>query len=349
VAVQADGKIVMAGNHQNDFALARYDGAGNLDNTFGAGGKVTTDISSYDAASAIALQSDGKILVAGGCNASSNDFSLLRYNTDGSLDTTFGTGGIVVTDFAGNYDVCSSMALQQDGRIVLAGFTLNSVNYDFALSRYLSDGSPDAAFGIGGKVQTDLGSDFEYAYSVLIHDDGSIIVGGARVAGPVGHFTLIRYDSVGHLDSAFAGGSGALVTVPVGTGNSQCVSVSRRPDGRIVMGGVAVNGQDYDFAIAQLNYSTFVYTGLHAPWETGEGVTVFPNPFSVTTTIRLPVLVHQATLNILDLQGRKVKSVASISGTDIDVDRDGLAAGVYVVHLISDNKVLATEKIVIVD
>ena len=129
VAIQSDGKIVAVGavdeSDANDFAVARYNSDGSLDPTFDGDGKVTTDFAGhFDYGKAVAIQSDGKIVVAGYTidPVSSSDFALARYNADGSLDTTFGIGGKVTTDFIGNWDQATSIAIQNDGKIVVAGW-----------------------------------------------------------------------------------------------------------------------------------------------------------------------------------------------------------------------------------
>jgi len=128
LALQADGKIVLAGSSYNgaggDFALARYNPDGSLDTTFGTNGTVTTDFGAdyEESATTFALQADGKIVVAGSSyNGTGDDFALARYNPDGSLDPTFGTDGIVTTDFSGDSDSANDLALQADGKIVVAG------------------------------------------------------------------------------------------------------------------------------------------------------------------------------------------------------------------------------------
>src|SRR5262249_17951851 len=144
-----------SGSAPADFALARYTTGGSLDTTFGSGGTITTDFAGNpDQASAVALQRDGKIVVVGETNAfrglGVEDFALARYNTRGSLDTSFGSAGKVTTDFAGGPDRAFGLAIQSDGKIVAAGYA----GFRFALVRYSTDGSLDAGFGIGGKVTT---------------------------------------------------------------------------------------------------------------------------------------------------------------------------------------------------
>ena len=148
IAIQSDGKIVAGGysdnGTNNDFAVVRYNTNGSLDTTFNGTGKVTTAIGiSGDGCYSIAIQSDGKI-VAGGYsyNGTNNDFAVVRYNTNGSLDTTF-NGGIITTPIGISGDVCLSIAIQSDGKIVAGGYSYNGANYDFAVVRYNTNGSLD--------------------------------------------------------------------------------------------------------------------------------------------------------------------------------------------------------------
>src|SRR5262249_45212120 len=140
-----------------------------LDSSFGVGGRVTTAIgASNDQASSTVTQPDGKVVVAG---YSAGDFALVRYNPDGSLDTTFdsaGRDGKVTTSFGGFDDGAYGVALQSDGKIVVAGFYNNGSNYDFAVARYNSDGSLDTTFGSGGKVTTSFGSSHDIAHGLAI-------------------------------------------------------------------------------------------------------------------------------------------------------------------------------------
>src|SRR5262249_19737343 len=147
VATQSDGKIIVAGYSVNEqtfaggFALVRYNADGSLDKTFGTGGKGITDLGRADRASGVGLQSDGKIVAAGRAYTTTYKFALARYNTDGSLDSNFGTGGTVLTDFGGG-NGATSVALQSDGKIVAAGDGYSGGN-NFALARYNADGSLD--------------------------------------------------------------------------------------------------------------------------------------------------------------------------------------------------------------
>src|SRR5262249_12815579 len=147
------------GPFTTNFALARYHADGSPDSTFGKGGKVITYLSSYAAVNALAMQSDGKIVAAGGAHVGppGGSSALARYNTDGSLDSTFGRGGTIITNFAGGGSWAGAVAIQSDGRIVIAGVLYaGGRDWDFALARYNTSGTLDTTFGISGKVTTDF-------------------------------------------------------------------------------------------------------------------------------------------------------------------------------------------------
>jgi len=194
VVVQADGKIVVAGISNADFAVARYEADGSLDAGFGAGGAVLTrfDATHGSTRAAIALQSDGKIVVAGAAftnlqpNYNEYDFAILRYNPNGSLDSSFGRGGQVTTDF-GRQDFADTLAIQPDGKIVVAGVwgplegtppspLEPNPTRNFAAARYNPDGGLDPLFGIGGKVQPPAGA---VAQAVLLQPDGKVLLAGS--------------------------------------------------------------------------------------------------------------------------------------------------------------------------
>jgi uncharacterized delta-60 repeat protein len=210
IALQADGKILLAGATHNgtdwDWFIVRYEADGDLDTTFGTGGIVTTDLRGYDDwGNSIALQSDGKIVFGSkSSNGTDNDFAVVRYNTDGSLDTTFGTGGKVFTPIGSGNDEGEAVTLQSDGKIVLAGYTWNGTDHDFAVVRYNTDGSLDTSFGSGGKVVTPVGTADDYVHGVTIQPDGKILVVGENYNGTNLDVAVVRYNIDGTLDESNA-------------------------------------------------------------------------------------------------------------------------------------------------
>ena len=269
VAIQADGKLIVVGTtyknndfSDEDFAVTRYNTDGTLDNTFGRKGKVRTDFPGLAAVpSSVVIQPDGKIVVAGGAFpifTFLGNFEIARYNPNGSLDTSFGDGGIVTTIFpAGSY--ASDVALQADGKIIAAGTFFvdfnpgESSDTDFALARYNPDGTPDVTFGNAGQVTTDFLGFEDDAFSVLIQPDGKIVaVGSANDPATFYDFAAVRYLSNGTIDTTF--GVGGEVRTDFGDQNfDRARSAALQPDGRIVAVGFATthNGGVQNFAVAR--------------------------------------------------------------------------------------------------
>lgn len=241
MAVQADERIVAAGyaynGSINELALARYTSAGALDTSFGSGGKVTTDVGGGIFGEELAIQDDGKILVAGYAAFGTfyNQFVVVRYTSTGALDTSFGTDGIFSTSVRGSSsDSVQSMVLQSDGKILVAGISIQSNNRDFALIRLTSNGSLDTSFGSGGKVTTTFtSSSQDEGRSVAVQGNGKILVSGRSRYD----FALIRYTAGGQLDTGFGSGGKVVTSFTAGTDDSYGVAV--QSDGRIVSAGYA--------------------------------------------------------------------------------------------------------------
>jgi uncharacterized delta-60 repeat protein len=265
MAIQTDSKIVVAGfgsnGLNNDFALARYNTNGSLDTSFDLDGKVTTDFAAgMDAAFAIKLQPDGKIVVAGQSfnGPNSTDFALARYNTNGSLDTTFSTDGKLTTDISGGSNSASALAIQSDGKIVVAGYVTVAGNSgssnDFALARYTTTGDLDTTFDTDGIVTTAIGSSSDEAYALAIQNDGKIVAAGFTVAGDgTADFALTRYTTTGILDNSFY--AGGKVTTAISAGNDYATALAIQTDGKIVASGF---GGSNNFALARYTTNGFL-------------------------------------------------------------------------------------------
>jgi uncharacterized delta-60 repeat protein len=231
--------------------------AGTLDPTFGAGGRVTTffggDGLNGDDAYSIAVQTNGKLVVAGITTNldDTTDFALARYNSNGTLDATFGTGGKVKTTFA-DFDGVRALAVQSDGKIIAAGYTLVNFSPDFALARYNSNGTLDTTFGVGGKVITQFGGPAQ-AFSVAVQSDGKIVAAGfAHLVNGDFDFALTRYNSNGTLDTTF--GTGGKKTTAFGVPSvAQGNAVTIQRDGKIVVGGLTIVNNIANFALARYN------------------------------------------------------------------------------------------------
>lgn len=256
VAVQPDGKVVVAGSSSSNagtfVTLVRYGRDGGLDSSFGNGGKLVTPVgANNDTALALAVQADGRIVVAGSTAqpGTGQDFLVLRYLADGSLDPAFGSGGKVITAFGNDADRALAVAIQPDGKIVVGGESQSGASasgVDFALARYLPDGTLDPAFGTGGKVVTPIsshaGKDSIYALALPVVDGEQRIL----AVGGEGNFQAARYRANGQLDAGF--GAGGKVTNLFNANIGSARAVVLLPGGQAVLAGSVVN----DFAAVQL-------------------------------------------------------------------------------------------------
>ena len=240
IELQTDGKILIAGYSFDDALILRYNSDGSLDDTFGTNGVVIFD-GKYDQAFAICLQSDTKIVVVGYSdkNGEGDNVLVLRYNSDGTLDTTFGANGIILTK-VGDYDYGYSVVIQPDGKIVVAGSTLKGSDTYALVLRYNSDGSLDDTFGTNGVVKYDgIGSDI--AYKAALQSDGKIIITGSSTAAnypntAYNDVLILRYNSDGTLDSTF--GKNGVVTYDNFYEDGRDIKI--QPDGKIVIvGGIS--------------------------------------------------------------------------------------------------------------
>jgi len=255
IALRKDGKIIVAGytnkDLNTDFAIACYHSDGSLDNSFGMEGKVIVDFGNgTDQATAIAIQPDNKMVVAGfSWNGHDNDFSLTRYSANGIRDISFGDNGRVVTDFGSSMEYIYSLIIKPNGKILVSGFSNQNGNSDFAVAQYNLDGTQDIMFGNGGVSLADFGSNFDHAYSMQLQPDGKIIVAGSTGVGPYSKFAMVRFLEDGGLDYEFA--DGGLLTDHIGSASNYATSVSMQLDGKIILAGFAYNGNSNDFAMAR--------------------------------------------------------------------------------------------------
>jgi uncharacterized delta-60 repeat protein len=275
VAIQGDGKIIAAGftsftgsNDNTDFALAlaRYHADGTPDSSFGNGGKVVTNISNpsdfniyyRESINAIAIQSDGKIIATGTAFLNftqSMDFTTIRYHADGSLDQSFGANGRVFTNFTNTTpseanDSAGEISLQNDGKIIIAG-RVHHLSFDYGIARYNSDGSPDATFGQGGQIATNLprqaSGNAGKETAMTVQADGKIIVGGFTQTNGVNHFALSRYQANGNFDSTF--GNGGQVTTNL---SGAVRSLTLQSNGKIIAAGTSSENSG-DFKLARFH------------------------------------------------------------------------------------------------
>jgi len=300
VALQPDGRVVVAGGSANAFALARFRASGAVDGSFGFGGQVTTNVGRTAQANALVVQPDGKLVAAGVTdNGTGGQFVLVRYMPNGALDETFGSGGAVTTAI-GSDDAARALVLEPNGRLVAAGVTRRGGASNFALVRYLPDGTLDAGFGPGGVVTTDLSGD-DAATHLVLEPDGKLVAAGVSRRGGAGDFALVRYNRDGTLDGTF--GAGGATTTDFG-GDDVATGLLLTPAGDVVAVGSTTAGTGGSFALAQYTAAGI----LDAAFGTGG-----------TTTTNFSGGHDQANAGAAQANGNIV--VAGQSGTELALAR----------------------------
>lgn len=263
VALQPDGRIVAAGGMWesgsilHDVSVVRFHEDGSLDESFGVDGiAAPPGGTGHDDARALVLQNDGKIVIAGRTRLvpEQGDMVLFRMNPDGSMDESFGDAGQVRTSFSPYEDFATALALQPDGKLVAAGFSITDPSgfpdfdpkFQLVVARYLENGDLDPSFGDGGKAAVSHGEILE-AHAIVIQPDGRIAVAGASFGynGNGWDSAVVRFDSDGSLDESF--GQGGIVVTRVGgsvepgtlcdTRSNWLNSIALQPDGHLVAGG----------------------------------------------------------------------------------------------------------------
>ncbi|MCG3166637.1 MAG: hypothetical protein POELPBGB_02417 [Bacteroidia bacterium] len=254
MVLQSDGKIILAGHYyinsgNSDICMVRLNNDGSIDDTFGNSGKVFFDPgTANDYLRAVTLSPSGKLVITGDAWG---DTFIAQFNADGSVDNTFGTSGLIVTQVANVSTYALEITCQPDGKILIAGYYAPDVtDIDFMLFRYNSDGTPDNTFSNDGMVNTDIAGGHERAYCLYLHDDGKISVAG--ISG--NKSALVRYNANGTLDVSL---NGSGKTELAGTDNYTVNNIEFQADGKYILGG---NYHDPNvnfhssFALMRLNY-----------------------------------------------------------------------------------------------
>ena len=260
MVVQPDGKILMGGgSHQGNgvkFALARFNPDGSLDASFGSGGRVATQVGSPpsldEAFYALALQPDGKIVAVGRSYAGNGYLAAVhRYNANGTLDATFSGDGKQMDNLgAGNDDAYYSVAIQDDGGIVVGGVAKASAEYDAVVARYTPSGALDASFSGDGFATLDIGGVDNRANAMVLQPDGKVVIAGQTGNAAVdSDFLLARFTTSGTLDAGF--GTNGTVISAFSTGTDWAYALVRQPDGKLIAGGLVTNGVAANIGLAR--------------------------------------------------------------------------------------------------
>lgn len=330
LAIQPDGKIIAAGTRENssdfNFAIVRYLPNASLDPEFGTFfGVTTTDLGTNDdVLQAIALQPDGKILAAGGVGATDDaNFALVRYTASGLLDSTFGTNGVVITDFDNKYETAYAMALQSDGKIVVVGrgyHLLPPFDEAFAVARYMPDGTLDASFGTSGKQTLRFTGFVEWASAVVVLPNGKIVISGhAHYLGALS-FAIARLNADGSMDAEFGTNGRSLFHIGSWSHNADLVVL---PDGKYIMGGFGGSG---DFALMRIHENGQIDTTFTGgtPNNGGMVFTQFGTDFS-----EINALAVQADGKVVAAgeSGGDFALARYITESNVSIEREAFEAG----------------------
>ncbi len=341
VVIQTDGRIVVAGfayglSGAFEFAVARYNSDGNLDTTFGANGKVQADFYNSDLddqAVDLLIQPDSKIVVVG-ISKYTNDLAnlaMLRLNQDGSLDTSFDIDGKLITEIGSNENNGWSVAMQPDGKILVAGDVEidndpNVFDFNFAITRYNLDGSLDDTFGQNGVVKTDLGSAYDSARAIIVQNDGKILVGGITNE----NYAMVRYNPDGTIDTIGFGTNGKVILQT--PDKDICTAMKLQNDGKILLSGISSNGfTTLKFVVLRFSNPSLSTNEINL----NEQVTIYPNP--ATNVLNLNNFKNKDinAIKIIDVLGKTVKEVnENVSQIDIE----SLQNGFYFLEINSDGK-----------
>jgi len=265
---QPDGKIVVAGTCSNvvdsDFCAARYLPNGTLDASFGNGGKVITAFSNRDdVVNAVVLQPDGKLVLAGRCNnGTTDDVCALRYEINGVVDTGFGVNGKLITSVGSGFSEARAVALQPDGKLLIAAPCLTGSKIDFCALRYLANGTLDTGFGNGGVAVSSVGTGNDYVTAMTLQPDGKLVLAGfCAVAGEF-DFCAVRYTASALLDTTF--GTGGKLTTGISNGatpatrNDVLTTMALQPDGKLLLAGYCRSGTFDKFCVARYDGGPFL-------------------------------------------------------------------------------------------
>jgi uncharacterized delta-60 repeat protein len=257
LAFQSDDKIIAAGNFFNgsntDFAIARYKVNGSLDSSFNGNGESVSDFGNSENASSVAIQTNGKILVGGYFTdpAFISHFVLAQYNSNGSIDSSFGSAGTTTSDFGNSQNFLVAISLQANGKILAGGYTYVNNSPDFAIARFNENGGVDSSFGSNGGVVTDIDSSYDLMTCLTINREGKIIAGGTSNIIFNYNLSLARYNQDGRLDSLFGTGGKLVGYFPDKNINYSLGVVQK--DGKLVASGQIYDGTTIQNFLSRFN------------------------------------------------------------------------------------------------
>lgn len=349
IALQTDGKIITAGHAANQCLIMRYNSNGTIDSSFGNNGIVKTSVEATEQESShwdMALQTDDKIIACGRTTDGDNGkFSLVRYNSDGSLDQSFGTGGKVVTDFEQPWceEIAARMETQNDGKIFLAGYyapfsgTCNGSTTFFA--RYNSNGLLDSTFAIGGKLSSNI---FPPPTDIALQNDEKIIISGSVMVSNYS-YSILRFNPDGSIDSTFGNSGNIIIDIAPGNDYAQCLKI--QPDNKIIVAGSSRDSSSVPahFTILRL---TSDLTNTISILPSDDYCNLYPNPFTnfITVSISKP-LNDELFFELYSIIGQRILK-KKMTTQELNINVSELASGIYTYKVSSKNEIKQTGKLI---
>lgn len=329
--LRPDGKIVACGTAFNgsyhSFAVARYNVDGSLDNSFGSNGQVIIHPGTGSgAALGMGEQSTGHIVLSGyTTNGSNLEIAMVRFDSLGVLDNTFGVSGIALTSIGGTQNIANDIAIEIDDKIILVGRTNNGGLFDFAVLKYNVNGTLDNTFGTNGYVITSIDISNDNALGVAIESNGRIIVAGNYMnSANKQNIAIMNYNNDGSINSNF--GVNGKVMTQIGSSHCNANSVVLQSDGKIIIAGRIYNGTNNDFLVARYNNldDLSLFEG-----DIDNTLSIFPNPIISCSTIHFDEFQENTLFKIADINGKEIKS-SYFSGQELLFIRDeNLESGSY--------------------
>ncbi|WP_304296678.1 T9SS type A sorting domain-containing protein [Porphyromonas gulae] len=341
--LQKDGKMLLAGYHNDNMMILRYNPDGSLDKTYGVNGLreiVIEGSENSSFAKAIALQEDNKAVIVGMYGTHPDwKWVIARINEDGSLDNSFGEGGLKTMSIGAGHDFSTAVQIQEDGKIIVAGHSwitsLPTLQYDLVVARLNQDGSLDNTFGESGLFKKNvIQGGATYANQVLLSSDGKIYVAFSAIKNTISDLGILSLDKNGKLNTSFAGNG---YTVNDLGGADEAVTMVMQSDGKMVVGASSFkSGSGTPFIV--LRYLTDVPSSVLPVVGEQKSFVVYPNPVKDVLNIEYE---GEFGVRIFDLSGRLVLSTKNIRTIDVKA----LTAGSYVIELTTEAGVL-TERFV---
>ncbi len=334
IALLPDNKIIAAAQTGTGVhAIYRYNSDGNPDSTFGSNGSVITGLQTIDyELSGFTVQADGKILTTGTCVSLQPQYAMLRYNATGTIDTAFGSGGMVYFPIQSPQSRPVAVAERPDGKLSVA--VCKYYNHPtVTLYGFNSDGSVDNAFGTNGKV-TASPLNPGVLFAMLIRPDGNIMVTGSAGIDNFNAIFVLSYKADGTPDALFDRDGLSIITADSKHRAGEAIALS--PDGDIIIAGIQSDNNGQDILVAR-------YRGCPVSPEFTT-LTVYPNPGDGTPALQTDNILTNATLEVYNMLGEKILEQTGLNGQIHFLDAESLLAGTYYFQLTQDGKILGGGK-----